>query len=92
MFLVEEMPGPRRRSHGTKQKQAGLIDRTLECHPVAQYADTLKTLLVQNWIRRPHQLRHVALSLPKPLYYHFTATTRQNAHTRDRPPLCPTGA
>src|ERR1700678_1765267 len=64
MFLVEEMPGPRRRGHGAKQKQAGLVDRTFECHPAAQFGDALKTLRVQNRIRRSHQLRHVALSLP----------------------------
>ena len=45
----------------------------------AQLGDALKTLLVQNRIRRPHQLRHVTLSLHQPLSHHFTASTRKKA-------------
>ena len=78
--MVKEMPCPGCGGNREKQKQAGLVDRALERHPAAQLGNALKTLLVQNWIRRPHQLRHVPLSLTQtalPPFYGNGANERR---------------
>src|SRR5271170_3287918 len=88
MRLHKQVPCPRCGRNRAKQKKAGLVDCTFECHPAAQLDEALKTLLIEYGIGCPHQLCHVVLSSHSPIYLHFTATTHRMWFWRGSSEMC----